>query len=69
MWDAPMHTYGKPVVPGCHPDPSVCRAGADYHLVCSSFEYFPASRSSTAGTWCSCRTGSLRAAGLPGPGR
>ena len=30
-----------PVIPGCHPDPSVCRVGADYHLVCSSFEYFP----------------------------
>ncbi|MGY4929043.1 glycoside hydrolase family 43 protein [Streptomyces sp. 900105755] len=36
-----MRTYGNPVVPGFHPDPSVCRAGADYYLVCSSFEYFP----------------------------
>jgi beta-xylosidase len=24
-----------------HPDPSVCRVGDDYYLVCSSFEYFP----------------------------
>jgi beta-xylosidase len=24
-----------------HPDPSVCRVGEDYYLVCSSFEYFP----------------------------
>ncbi|MCG8926350.1 glycoside hydrolase family 43 protein [Lentzea sp. CC55] len=31
----------KPVVPGMHPDPSVCRAGDDYYLACSSFEYFP----------------------------
>jgi beta-xylosidase len=31
----------EPVVPGFHPDPSVCRVGADYYLACSSFEYFP----------------------------
>jgi xylan 1,4-beta-xylosidase len=31
----------NPVVPGFHPDPSVCRAGEDYYLACSSFEYFP----------------------------
>ncbi|NUT95370.1 MAG: glycoside hydrolase family 43 protein [Saccharothrix sp.] len=31
----------NPVVPGFHPDPSVCRVGEDYYLVCSSFEYFP----------------------------
>lgn len=30
-----------PVVAGFHPDPSVCRVGADYFLACSSFEYFP----------------------------
>ncbi|WP_213453457.1 glycoside hydrolase family 43 protein [Rhizomonospora bruguierae] len=30
-----------PVLPGFHPDPSVCRVGDDYYLVCSSFEYFP----------------------------
>ncbi|MBS2966337.1 glycoside hydrolase family 43 protein [Actinocrinis puniceicyclus] len=30
-----------PVIPGFHPDPSVCRVGADYYLACSSFEYFP----------------------------
>ncbi|MEV4315045.1 glycoside hydrolase family 43 protein [Actinocrispum sp. NPDC049592] len=33
--------FSNPVVPGFHPDPSVCRAGDDYYLVCSSFEYFP----------------------------
>jgi xylan 1,4-beta-xylosidase len=31
----------NPVIPGFHPDPSVCRVGADYYLACSSFEYFP----------------------------
>ncbi|GIF12856.1 glycoside hydrolase family 43 protein [Actinoplanes teichomyceticus] len=31
----------NPVLPGFHPDPSVCRVGGDYYLACSSFEYFP----------------------------
>jgi beta-xylosidase len=31
----------NPVIPGFHPDPSICRVGADYYLACSSFEYFP----------------------------
>ena len=30
-----------PIVPGFHPDPSVCRVGDDYYLVNSSFEYLP----------------------------
>ena len=30
----------NPVIPGFHPDPSVCRVGQDYYLVTSSFEYF-----------------------------
>ncbi|RSM56553.1 glycoside hydrolase family 43 protein [Actinoplanes sp. ATCC 53533] len=30
-----------PVIPGFHPDPSICRAGDDYYLATSSFEYFP----------------------------
>ncbi|MGW0193327.1 glycoside hydrolase family 43 protein [Nonomuraea sp. NPDC003201] len=34
-------TPADPVIPGFHPDPSVCRVGDDYYLVCSSFEYFP----------------------------
>jgi len=34
-------TVANPVLPGFHPDPSVCRVGDDYYLVCSSFEYFP----------------------------
>jgi alpha-N-arabinofuranosidase len=31
----------NPVIPGFHPDPSVCRVGEDYYLVNSSFEFFP----------------------------
>lgn len=30
-----------PVIPGFHPDPSICRVGDDYYLVTSSFEYAP----------------------------
>ncbi|MFD0273624.1 glycoside hydrolase family 43 protein [Kitasatospora sp. NPDC127111] len=37
----PDDTVPNPVIPGFHPDPSVCRVGDDYYLVCSSFEYFP----------------------------
>jgi xylan 1,4-beta-xylosidase len=33
--------YRNPVLPGFHPDPSVCRVGRDFYLVVSSFEYFP----------------------------
>jgi len=33
--------YSNPVLPGFYPDPSVTRAGDDYYMVCSSFEYFP----------------------------
>ena len=29
------------MLPGFRPDPSVCRVGADYYLVTSSFEWFP----------------------------
>lgn len=31
----------NPIIPGYHPDPSVCRVGNDYYLVNSSFQYFP----------------------------
>ena len=31
----------NPIIPGLHPDPSVCRVGEDYYLVTSSFEYVP----------------------------
>ncbi len=34
-------TFQNPVIPGCYPDPSICRVGSDYYLVNSSFGYFP----------------------------
>lgn len=34
-------TFANPVLSGFHADPSICRVGDDYYLVCSSFEYFP----------------------------
>ncbi len=34
-------TFNNPVIPGFYSDPSVCRVGEDYYLVCSTFEYFP----------------------------
>lgn len=34
-------SYQNPVIPGFHPDPSICRAGDDFYLVNSSFQYFP----------------------------
>jgi len=34
-------TFRNPILPGCYPDPSICRVGEDYYLVTSSFEYFP----------------------------
>lgn len=33
--------YRNPLLPGFHPDPSICRVGEDYYLVNSSFEFFP----------------------------
>ena len=31
----------NPIISGYYPDPSICRAGKDFYLVCSSFEMFP----------------------------
>ena len=39
LWDS--MSLQRPVIPGFHPDPSVCRVGDNYYLVCSSFEYAP----------------------------
>jgi alpha-N-arabinofuranosidase len=36
-----MEKYDNPVIKGYNPDPSICRAGEDYYLVTSSFEFFP----------------------------
>lgn len=34
-------TVRRPIIPGFHPDPSLCRVDEDFYLVTSSFEYFP----------------------------
>ena len=31
----------NPLLPGCYPDPSICRVGDDYYLVNSTFAYSP----------------------------
>ena len=33
--------YKNPILPGFHPDPSICRVGDDFYLVTSTFEFFP----------------------------
>ncbi len=33
--------YQNPILPGFYPDPSICRVGEWYYLVCSSFQFFP----------------------------
>lgn len=41
MAESSFVQYSNPVIPGFHPDPSVCRVGSDFYLVTSTFEYFP----------------------------
>ncbi len=36
-----INTIQNPILPGFHPDPSICRAGADYYIANSTFEWFP----------------------------
>ena len=38
---AAVRVFQNPILPGFHPDPSICRVGEDYFIVNSSFEYFP----------------------------
>ncbi|MBD3922303.1 glycoside hydrolase family 43 protein [Paenibacillus sp. PR3] len=33
--------FNNPVVKGFYPDPSICKVGDTYYLVCSSFQFFP----------------------------
>lgn len=43
-----------PIIPGFHPDPTLCRVADDYYLANSSFEYFPGAplwRSGDLGSW------------------
>lgn len=37
----PVNTLRNPILPGFHPDPSICRVGDDYFIANSSFEWFP----------------------------
>jgi alpha-N-arabinofuranosidase len=37
----PPGHFRNPVLPGCHPDPSICRIGNDYYLATSTFATFP----------------------------
>src|ERR1017187_9580130 len=45
LWFSPAasaaENFQNPILPGFHPDPSICRVGDDYYLVNSTFEYFP----------------------------
>lgn len=34
----------NPILPGFHPDPSICRVGGDYYIATSTFEWWPAIR-------------------------
>ncbi len=34
----------NPVLPGFHPDPSICRVGEDYYIATSTFEWWPGVR-------------------------
>lgn len=36
-----MNIIHNPIVPGTYPDPSICRVGDDYYMICSSFELYP----------------------------
>ncbi|RXZ51244.1 glycoside hydrolase family 43 protein [Agromyces fucosus] len=36
-----MTAARNPVLPGFHPDPSICRVGDEFFVVTSTFEYFP----------------------------
>ncbi|MGF1451462.1 MAG: family 43 glycosylhydrolase [Opitutales bacterium] len=36
-----MHEHLKPLLPGFHPDPSICSQDGRFFLTTSSFKYFP----------------------------
>ncbi|MAD96354.1 MAG: glycoside hydrolase 43 family protein [Flavobacteriaceae bacterium] len=35
------NTFTNPIIPGGHPDPSICKVGDTFYIVNSTFEYFP----------------------------
>ncbi|MFV0529607.1 MAG: glycoside hydrolase family 43 protein [Lachnospiraceae bacterium] len=36
-----LEKFQNPILPGFHPDPSICRANDDFYIVNSTFEFFP----------------------------
>jgi xylan 1,4-beta-xylosidase len=42
--DSSMQTACNPILPGFHPDPSLCRVGDDFYLATSTFEWWPGVR-------------------------
>ncbi len=38
---APSNTFTNPILPGSHPDPSICRVDDNYYIVNSSFIWYP----------------------------
>ena len=36
-----MATIKNPILTGFNPDPTICRAGEDYYIAVSTFEWFP----------------------------
>lgn len=36
-----VNTIKNPIIPGFYPDPSICRVGDDFYMVCSTFEMYP----------------------------
>ena len=39
-----MSTIHNPILPGFHPDPSICRVGDDFYIANSTFEWWPGVR-------------------------
>lgn len=33
--------FNNPILPGFHPDPSICKANGKYYIIVSTFEYYP----------------------------
>ncbi len=36
-----QNSFTNPIIPGGHPDPSICKVGDTFYIVNSTFEYFP----------------------------
>src|SRR5690242_14597161 len=36
-----QQSFTNPILAGFYPDPTICKAGDDYYIVCSSFAYYP----------------------------